>query len=157
MFTLSEYMKIVEAIALQVGGAITGNYVSLKNAHMVDVVVHITQGNAATVAITIEQATAVAPTGSKAITVAVPIWANQDCATSDLLVRQTDAVSFTTSTAVKHKIIKFQIDPATLDQANNFDCITVKTASSHADNLTQAIYYLHERYAADQPPSAIID
>jgi len=154
---LPEVTKIVEAIAPQAGGAITGDYVSLKNVHRAFVVVHITQGNAATVAITIEQASAVAPTGSKAITVAVPIWANEDCVTSDVLVRQTDAISFTTSAAVKHKIVIFQIDPSTFDLANGFDCLTVITAASDVANITAAMYYLCERYQQATPPSAIID
>lgn len=155
MFTLPENCKIVEAIQPQAGAAITGDYVSLKNVHKAWIVVHITQAAVNTVAITIEQATDVAMSSSTAITVAVPIWANQDCAASDLLVRQTDAVSFTTSAAQKHKIIVFQVDPATL--AAGFDCIGVKTGVSDATNITQAMYYLQERYKADQPPSAIID
>ena len=154
-FCLPETTKIVEAITPQAGAAITGDYVSLKNVHMAYVIVHIAQAAVNTVAITIEQATNVAMAGTTAITVAVPIWANEDCATSDTLVRQTDAVSFTTSAAQKHKVIVFQVDPATL--AAGFDCIGVKTGASDGTNLTSAIYVLLERYQADQPPSAIID
>jgi hypothetical protein len=155
---MPEQMKIVEAITPQAGAAITGDYVSLKNTGRAFVVVHINQAQANTVAITIEQATAVAPTGSKAITTAVPIWANEDCAASDTLVRQTDAVSFTTSAAVKHKMIVFQIDPTGLDVANGFDCITVKTGASHADNITSAMYYLADyRYQQATPPTAVAD
>lgn len=154
LISLPESYKIVEAITPQVGAAITGDYVSLKNANRAFVVVHVAQGNAATMAITIEKATDVAATGSTAITTVVPIWANEDCATSDTLVRQTDAVSFTTSAALKHKVVVFQIDPATLGA---YDCITVKTAASHADNLTSAIYLLDERYKQATPPTAITD
>lgn len=157
MDTFPSCYKIVEAITPQAGAAITGDYVSLKNAIMAYVVVHINQAAANTVAITIEQATAVANTGSKAITNVVPIWANEDCVTSDTLVRQTDAVSFTTSAATKDKIIVFQIDPATLDVANDFDCITVKTGASSASNITSAMYYLDMKYSQATPPSAIID
>jgi len=154
---LPEVTKIVEAIEPQAGAGITGDYVSLKNVHRAFVVVHITQAQANTVAITIEQATGVLPSNSKAITVAVPIWANEDCVASDTLVRQTDAVGFTTSAAVKHKVIVFQIDPSTLDLVNGFDCITVKTGASHGDNITEAMYYLCERYQQATPPSAILD
>ena len=96
------------------GAALTGAYVSVKNYGRVFVMVDIDQANAASMAISIEQASAVAGTGSKVITVAVPIWANEDCATNDTLVRQTDAVDFTTSAAVKVKKVVFEIDPATL-------------------------------------------
>jgi hypothetical protein len=154
-----EVYKIVEALepATDAAGR-TGDYVSMKNYAQCFVVFHVTQGNAATIAVTIEQATAVAGTSSKAITVAVPIWANQDCAASDTLVRQTDAVSFTTSAAVKHKQVIFQIDASTLDIANGFDCLTVITGASNAGNITSAQYYLcGARFQQATPPAAITD
>lgn len=155
--SMPQNFKIVEAIKPQAGAAITGDYVSLKNVHKATVVVHVNQANAATMAISIEQATVVAGTDTKVITVAVPIWANEDCVTSDTLVAQTAAVNFTTSAAVKQKIVVFEIDPATLDLANGFDCITVKTGASNAANITSAIYYLAERYQQATPPAAITD
>jgi len=155
--SIPQRLPLIEAITPQAGDAITGAYISLKNAHRALVLVHINQANAATVAISIEQATAVAGTGSKVITNVVPIWANQDCVASDALVKQTDAVNFTTSAAVKHKLVVFQIDPETLDMANGFDCITVKTGGSNAANITSAVYLLEPRYAQATPPSAIID
>lgn len=158
MLHLSESTKIVEALKPQAGAALTADYVSLKNVGMAYVLVHINQANAATVAITIEQASAVAGTGSKPITISQPIWVNQDCASSDTLVRQNDGVGFTTSAAIAQKLVVFQIDPATLDQANGFNCITVKTGASHADNITSALYVLADY--RQQPAieiSAIVD
>lgn len=156
--TLPEESKIVEAITPQVGAAITGDYVNLKHAHNCFILVHVAQGNAAQMAITVEQATTVAGGGTTAITKVVPIWANEDQATSDTLVRQTDAVSFTLSVATTQKLVIFQVDPQTLNIADGFDCITVKTAASHADNLTSALYILAPlRIAGATPPSAIID
>jgi hypothetical protein len=157
-FCLPEECKVVEAITPQAGAAITGGYVSLKYSHRAFVVVHVNQAAADVVAITIEQATNVSAGSSKPITNVVPIWANEDCAASDELVRQTDAVAFTTSAAVKHKVVIFQIDAATLDLANGFDCITVKTAASNAANITSALYVLADyRYQGETPPSAIVD
>jgi hypothetical protein len=156
---LVEKMKIVEALqpATDAAGR-AGDYVSLKNCHMAFVVFHITQGNAATVALSINQATAVAPAGAVPITLPVKIWANQDCAAGDTLVRQTDAVNFTTSAALAHKIVVFQIDPATLNLAGGFDCIAAVTGASNVDNITSAVYYLTEdRYKQATPPSAILD
>ena len=137
--------QIVKAIYPQAGGAITGDYVSLKNVVMAKVVVFINQAAANTVAITIEKATAVAPTGSTAITVAVPIWSNLDCAASNTLVQRTAAVNYTTDAGVKYKIIVFEIDPTTL--GTTYDCITVKTGASSASNITAAWYELEMRYA----------
>jgi len=148
----------VEAIAPATDSAgKTGDYLCLKNLAQVFVVVHITQGAANTSAITIEQATDVAGTGSTAITKVVPIWANQDCAASDTLTRQTDAVSFTTSAAVKHKIVIFKIDPALLATSSGFDCITVKTGASSASNIVAAQYLCVSKYAQDTPPTVITD
>ena len=151
---LPENFKIVEALKPQAGAALTGDYVSLKNVLMAWVIVHVNQANAATMAITLEKATDVAATGTTAITTVVPIWANEDCVTSDTLVRQTDAVGFTTSAAVKDKMVIFQVDPATLGA---FDCLTVKTAASDAANITSAPYVLAERYQQATPPTAITD
>ena len=154
-YPLLQTCKIVEAITPQVGAAITGDYVSLKNVHMAWVIVHVAQGNAAQMTISLNRATAVAPTGAVAIANVVKIWANQDCATSDLLVRQTDAINFQLSAAVAHKLVIFQVDPASLGAG--YDCIAVATGASNADNLTSAIYVLEERYQGEQPPSAIVD
>jgi hypothetical protein len=129
-----------------------GEGVSLKNALMAWVEVHIDQGNAATVLLTVEQCTAVAGTGNKAIP-AVPIWANQDYGTGSPLTRQTDAANFTTSAAVKQKKVIFQIDPSVLDVANNFDCIRLNTGASNAANITQAEVRIAPRY----PQSVQID
>jgi hypothetical protein len=157
-FCLPQETKLVTALKPQAGAALTGAYVSLKNYGRCFVMVDIDQANAATMAISIEQASAVAGTGSKVITVAVPIWANQDCATTDTLVRQTDAVDFTTSAAVKVKKVVFEIDPATLDINNGFDCVCVKTAASNAANITAASYVLTTpRFSGATPASAVVD
>lgn len=135
----------------------TSRYVSLKNAHKAWVRVYVNQGNAATIALAILQATTVAGAGSKAITSAVPIWANQDVAAGDTATRQTDAVSFTTSAAVKEKQVWFQIDPASLDLAGGFDCIAVSTGASNAANITSAEIFVETRYPAANPPSIAVD
>lgn len=84
---ISENTHIVSAFGPQAGGsAIAGDYISLKNASHVTVLVHVTQGNASTVALTLEQATAVAGTGSKAIAEAVPIYLVADADTQSSLV-----------------------------------------------------------------------
>ena len=156
---LPEETKIVEALtpATDAAGR-TGAYVSLKNAGRAFVVCHNAQGNAATVALTIEQASDVAGTGSKPITNTVPIWSNLDCAASDTLVRRTDAVNYTTDAGVKHKQVIFQIDPSSLDVAGGFDCITVKTGASDVANVTEAEYHLTDlRHQGDPPPTAVAD
>ena len=154
--TLPHGAKIVEAITPQAGGAITGDYVCLKNYHCCTIIVSVAQANVAPMAITIEQATTVAAAGTIPITQTIPIWANETCATTDTLVRAADAVGFTTSAAQLNKIIVFKVDASHLDAT--FDCLTVITAASDATNITSAIYILEpSRYSSSTPPSAVID
>lgn len=157
--TLPEQTKIVQALAPATDAAgRTGAYVSMKNAARCFVVVSITQGNAAPVPVTIEQATAVAGTGSKVITNVVPIWADLDTSVTDDLVRAVNAVSYTTDAGVKNKVVVFQIDGRSLDIANGFDCIVVKTGASNVANITSAIYVMTDlRFSQATPPSAIVD
>jgi hypothetical protein len=155
---LVEDFKNVQALYPQVNtGALVGAYISLKTAHMCWVKLGIQQGNAAVIAVTIEQATAIAGTGSTPITVAVPIWWNIDTSLTDALVRQPAAVGFTTDAGVKNKELWFEIDPATLNIAGGFDCLTVKCAASNAANLVYAEYFLADRYSQATPPSARVD
>lgn len=155
MINIPENIKPVQAIYPQTNaGAITGDYISCKNAQKVWVVANIQQGNAATMALTLEKATDVSGTGSTAITTAVPIWTNEDTATNDTLTRQTDAVSFTTSAAVKNKVVVFQVDPDTL---GDYDCLVLKCGASDAANIIGAEYLIESRYAPANGISMITD
>jgi hypothetical protein len=157
--TLPSSFKIVEILAPATdAGGRTGAYVSLKNVRRATIVFHVTQAAANTILLTLLQATAVAATGEKAITNAVPIWSNLDEAATDTLVRRTDAKTYTTDAGTKHKCVVFQIDPALcMDVANAFDCITISTGASSASNLTEARAYLEMDYEQATPPSAILD
>lgn len=130
----------------------TGGYVSLKNALRAFVIFTINQGNAATVQCSINQATSVAGASAKAITVAGPVWSNLDAATSTVVTRRTDAVNYTTDAALKTKIVIFEIDPASLDTANGFDCIAAVTGASNAANITSAQVFIESGYS---PASAV--
>ncbi|WP_407312057.1 hypothetical protein [Desulfosporosinus sp. SB140] len=156
MCNIPEKDKPLEAITPQAGGAITGTYVSLRDAEDCYVLVQINQATAEPVAITLEQATDVEGSNSKPLTNLIPIWADEDCTSSDLLVRQADAIYYTTSTTAKHKLVVFQINPAHLDVTNGFDCITVKTAASDPTNITAAQYILSDlRFGGSTPPTDI--
>jgi hypothetical protein len=133
--------------------------VSLKNFTLAIVEASINQGNAATIALTLQQCTAVDGTGAKALTVNVPIFASQDVggASGDVLTRQTDGVAFTTSAALTRKTIRFVIDPATLDLAGGFDCLRVTTGASNAANITSARVILTPTYAQTPQSSARVN
>lgn len=132
----------------------TGRYASLKNAIKAYVIVEVNQGNAATVDVSILQAKDTSGTGSKAIN-AAPIWLCEDSASTDALVPQSAAASFTTDASLKDKLIVFEILPeAALDLANGFKTIAVETGASNVANITRAelVYCAQiEALGASQP------
>lgn len=153
-----EKFKIVQALRPATDAAEReGAVVSLKNATRAWIVAHITQGDANTVALSVRQCQHVNNVGIKPLDNVIPVWANQDAVNTDTLTRQTDAVNFTTSAAVRNKMVVFQVDPASLDTANSYDCITITTGASNAGNLTSAVYYLDMRFQEDIPPSVIVN
>jgi len=158
-FTFPQACKITDALAPAADAAGRASlYISVKNYHKAYLVVHITQGNAATILLTINQATAIAGTGTKVLANAVPIWANLDTVAAEDLVKATDAVIYTTDAGVKNKIVVFEIDTAKLDVAGGFDCINCSTGASNAANITQAMWYLvPSRYNESTPLSARLD
>jgi hypothetical protein len=160
MRIMPEHVHVVDVLSPAADAAgRNSDAVSLKNYHAAIVEVSITQGNAATVALTLEQCTAVDGTGAKAITVAVPIFVSQDvaAASGDVLARQANAVSFTTSGALARKTVRFVVDPATLDVAGNFDCLRVVTGASNAANITAARILLMPTYPQTPQSSARVN
>jgi hypothetical protein len=139
-FTLPEEAKVVGSLkpATDAAGR-SGRWINAGFAHKIYAVFHIDQGNAATIALSVQQATDSSGTGAKAITGNVRIWSDQDLATNaDLLVRQADGTSFTTDANVKEKLVVIELDPATLDVANGFRYVRFNTGASNVANLTQA-------------------
>lgn len=148
----------VLANATDAAGRTSALYPSFKNYSRAFIVFTVTQGNAATILLTPLQATAVAGTGSKVLTNAVPIWVNSDVTATDTLVRQADAVNYTTSAALATKMVVFQIDPEYMDVAGGFDCIGISTGASNAANLTAVtIQMTGARFGGTTPATAIVD
>ena len=130
-------------------------YVSLRNAHKAWAIFLITQGNAATVECSVNQAKDTSGTSAKAIGT-TRIWADLDTATLDALVRQTDAANFTTDAALKDKLVVIEIDPEELDIANGFSCVAMVTGASNVANITAGLLWLMPlRVQSDPPPSAL--
>jgi len=157
VFNLPENCQIATTLAPAADAAgRNGTGVSLKNAVRAWIVYFIDQGNAATIALAPEQCSAVAGTGNKAIPTG-QIWVNQDAATSSALASQTAAASFTTSAAVKQKIVVFGIDPSALDVANGFDCVRAVSGASNAANIVSALVVIQSRYQGATTPNAMAD
>ena|SRR6476659_3089216 len=158
-FSLPQNFKMVigAAPAADAAGR-TATYISCKNAHKVFIICQLTQGNAATVTFTLFQAKNVAANSEKALTNNVAIYADLDSAASDAMVRATDGVAYTTDAGLKNKIVLFEIDPASMDVNNGFDCLTVKSGASNAANITSILYAIGPlRYPALSPITALTD
>lgn len=154
-FATETKLVSVLAIAADAAGR-AGRAVNLRNATVATVLAKITQGNAAPVTLTLQQAQDVSGTGAKALTNPCPIWANLDTDASDTMVRQTDGITFTTDGAVKNKHIAIHVDPAYFDVANGFKTLIVSTGASNAGNLTSVDVLLEgHRYQSDPLPTAL--
>lgn len=158
--TLVERNKIVQLLqpATSNGGK-DSDWLSLKNAVRAWIIVNMTQAVGHATKLTINQATVVAGTDTKVLTNATRIWANEDVAASDALVRKTDAKDYTVTNDVKNKQVIFEINPAEcMDINNSFDCVGVNVAdSSQATDFVSITAIIEQKYQAATPPSAIID
>ena len=129
------------------GAALCADYISVKNAQKVWCVIQYAQADANAITWKVERATSVTPTGNVALTNTVPIWSNLDCATSDLMVRRTDAITYASGAGPADKIIVFEIDPANL--GGSYDVIAVSsTTVIAADQYVSMFYLIEPRYAS---------
>jgi len=134
----------------------TSAYRDLANALKAWVVVHVNQGNAAQVTLSILQGQDVSGTGSKAVGV-MPIWLTAATATSDALAVQTAAATFQTSTGTTDKIVVFEITPEMcMDLVNGFHTIAVQTSASNAANITEAELFIYGSYQGASEPSTFL-
>ena len=134
----------------------TSAYRDLANALKAWVVVHVNQGNAAQVTLSILQGQDVSGTGSKAVGV-MPIWLTAATATSDALAVQTAAATFQTSAGTTDKIVVFEITPEMcMDLVNGFHTIAVQTSASNAANITGAELFIYGSYQGASEPSTFL-
>lgn len=128
----------------------------LANALKAWIVVHVNQGNAAPVTLSVLQGQDVNGTGSKAAGT-MPIWLTAATTTSDALVAQTAAASFTTSASLADKIVVFEITPEQcLDMVNGFHTIAIQTSASNAANITAAELFVLGSYQGASTPSSYV-
>lgn len=121
----------------------TSSFRDLANALKAYIVVHINQGNAAPVTLSVLQGQDVLGTGSKAVG-ALPIWLTAVTASSDALAVQTAAATFATSATIADKIVVFEITPEMcLDLVNGFHAIAIETSASNAANITEAELFIY--------------
>jgi len=140
-------------------GGVTADYISVKNAEYVWIVVHMTQTVGHATAVSPKRATAVAGTGVAALGTAVPIWYGNVTTSTNALAEQTAAVNFTLDVGVTGDVyVIFGIDPATL--GSTYDVLGLAVAdSSQATNFVEATYWIKPRYVQtpDNNISYIVD
>jgi len=134
----------------------TSAYRDLANALKAWVVVHVNQGNAAQVTLSILQGQDVSGTGSKAVGV-MPTWLVAATATADGLVVPTPGATFQTSATVADKLVIFEITPEMcMDLVNGFHTIAVQTSASNAANITEAELFIYGSYQGASEPSTFL-
>lgn len=154
-----EVMKPIQMLnPVTTNGGQDSDWVSMKDINRLMIVCELTQAAGHATALTLNQATVVAGTDSKAITNNVEIWANEATGTSDTNVRQTAAKAFTVNNSISNKIITFVVEPSALDVANSFDCVSVNVAdSSEATNFISITGIAYKKSQGPTPPSDITD
>ena len=136
----------------------TLDYVSLKNVQMAWIVILLTQATGHETLIQPQVATSVLPTGAVSITFATDFWSNEDTDTTDTLVKQTTATSFSVDGDIAHKMVVVKMDPSdVVAQGVTYDCIGCTIESSKQFNYVAALYVLQERYPQETPPTALLD
>lgn len=170
MLGLGRIFDLVSAFApLDLQTARDGDYVSLKNAGGVDIVVTKGAGTAADdPVISFQQAVDVAGTSAKDLATITQHWQKQaatDLTGTGVWTRVTQAagasVTLNATSAEEVGIYVFTIEADQLDVDNGFDCLRVRIADVGGNaQLGTALYILRDlRYpsAPQNLPNAIID
>jgi hypothetical protein len=159
MNALPEIGKVVNIIAPQIGQAITGDYVSLKNYHKAYFIFQYRgSGNPATVDIHLYASLAVG--GVDVVDQALVNWWRLSATTAgflltDTLTKGAAAVTLVTSTANQDELVVIEVNP---EDYPLYDCFTIHADASNGGNWQSCVAVLVPgRYQQATPPSAIID
>lgn len=128
--------------------AVTGDYVSMKGYNKLLILIQVAAWPADTAAVTIEQATVVAGSDSKALGMTKQ-WSKTglvDAAWTEAAVTNN---TFDIASNVDNEMYAIVVNASDLDVANGFDCVTVKVADpGTASSMFGVTYFLFEpRYA----------
>jgi hypothetical protein len=132
--------------AVTTNGGITCDNISMKNALMVYILIHLNQAAGHATVFTPLVGTVVATCGT-ALPLAAPIWYGNVTTSSSQLTSVTAAVSYTMGGGVTGDVrIIFKIDPAS---CGAYDCLGMTVSNSgQATNFISAQYLIVPRYAS---------
>lgn len=157
---LIDRYKFVNAFPAALPSTSTSAYVNLANYNHATIIIDV--ANATTVtgsAITLNQASAVAGTGVKALGFTT-VWKNLDVSATDTLVSTAVvANTFTTlTTNSKNSQYIIEVNASDLDVANNFTCLQVALATGVAMTANVEIILSGARFGGNvaQMPSGIL-
>ena len=139
------------------GAASTDVYVSLKNSPHATIIIQTGAWAGGTAAVTLLQATAVAGTSNKALSF-TEMYSNTAAPTVATLARvAVTSDTFTLSTA--NTIYVIEVDAASLDVSNGFDCLCVHVATpgSNNDYYSAAVILGQGRYTGNSMTDALAD
>jgi len=154
----SERFKIVRVqTVVAANGFAMSDYVSMKNVKQATFVISHAGATDTDLILALDEATAVAAGTHRAVTATFPIQVDIDHGTtSDILVRQTDAVSFTIDPATMGSaIVVFEWNPA--KHTEGYDCIAVSGSGGNASDTVVVFAILEMKYQQASLPSCIID
>lgn len=139
-----------------------GDWVSLKHYGHVAIVFFKAAGAAGEdPTITVEQATAVAGTGNKALNfTTIHVKQGADLAAIGQFTKVTQSAGNTythTDAAEAQAIWVIEFDAADLDVANGYDCVQASVGDVGATAQVGALLYILSRPRFTPPPSAIVD
>jgi hypothetical protein len=138
----------------------TSTYFNLRNSvGKAYVVVTINQGNAATVLLSLLQATSLAGAGSKAISAGASVYLCNATATSDAYTQPNagNAATYTTDATLAGKKVVFELElEACLDMINGFYYLAVSTGASNAANITVADLFLLQSIQGASAPTTMV-
>ena len=159
-FCLPENFKIVQGLPPTVGAAaaLTGAYISVKNAQRVYVIFQYRQADGTAITFRVDRATAIDGTGVVVTASLMPIWSNLATATSDLMVARTAAINYAADVGQAFKVIVMEVDPAAL--GSDYDVIRGATTTAIANTSWLSILYIVEpRYQSRvlTQPSVVTD
>lgn len=157
---LIEQAKVVQGLGPVAPSSSTPDFISLKNAHRVSILIPVKNGAAVTgSAISITQAQDVSNTGGKTLPFTTAYRALNTGAGGNTDVLSSFTVSsntFTTdNTASADNLYAIEVQETDLDVNNGFDCIRVNTGNSV--NATLAVVYVlyPHKFASASLPSSV--
>ena len=156
MFSLPENVKLVK-LYQGAANAVASDVVSMKNFQKGWFLVIHTGAADTDLVLSLYEATDVAAATNAAITKTCPIWADTDMGTSsDTLVRQTDAYTYTIDTGdAPNQMVVIEWDPA--KHTDGYDCVYLADSGGNASNVCTILFAALPKWQGATLPTAITD